>query len=77
MSRKPENSFNSRLYRGQVERELIIGGTIVGLAVGGGLIAFIWGVPQLFVALSCFGGFLLLVGAVWGFLKILEIVSRD
>jgi len=77
MTRKPDKQFNSRGYSRQLERELIIGGTLVGLVVGGGLIWLIWGFPQMLVALSCFGGFLLLVGVVWGFLKLLEIVSRD
>ena len=77
MSRKKDQSFNSRTYQGRLERELILGGTIVGLVVGGGLIWLIWGFPQLLTALACFGGFLLLIGVVWGFLKLIEIVSRD
>jgi hypothetical protein len=77
MPEKPKSIFNSRKYRGQLERELILGGTIVGVIVGGGLIALIWGIPALFVALSCFAGFLALIGLVWGFLKLLELISRD
>ena len=77
MTQKPGRSFNSRTFRGRLERELILGGTLVGLIVGGGLIALIWGVPALLVALGCFAGFLGLVGLVWGFLKIVEVVSRD
>ena len=77
MSQKPEKQFNTRTYGSQLERELIIGGMIVGLIVGGGLIALLWGLPALLVALSCFGGFLLLVGLIWGFLKIIELVSRN
>lgn len=77
MSGKREQQFNSRTYRGKLERELILGGIIVGVSVGGGLIAWIWGVPAFFTALACLLGFLVLVGIVWGFLKLLEIVSRD
>jgi len=77
MTQKPARSFNSRTFRGRLERELILGGTLVGLMVGGGLIGLIWGVPALLVALGCFAGFLGLVGLVWGFLKIVEVVSRD
>ena len=77
MTKKPENSFNSRTYRGQVERELIFGGVLVGLVIGGGLIALFWGIPGLFTALLFFLGFWLMVGLVWGFLKLLEIFTRD
>lgn len=77
MAKKSEKSFNSRNYQSQLERELIFGGVLVGLVIGGGLIALIWGIPALFVALLCFGGFWILVGLVWGFLKLLEIVTRD
>ncbi len=77
MTPKPKRSFDARTYRGRLERELILGGTLIGLVVGGGLIALIWGVPALMVALSCFAGFMGLVGLVWSFLKIVEIASRD
>lgn len=69
--------FNSRTYRGKLERELIIGGIIVGVIVGGGMIALFWGVPAFFTALACLLGFFVLVGIVWGFLKLVEIISRD
>ena len=77
MAKKPENSFNSRKYQGTLERELIFGGVLVGLVIGGGLIALFWGIPGLFIALLCFGGFWIMVGLIWGFLKLLEIVTRD
>ena len=77
MSQKPDKSFNSRRYQGQVERELIVGAILITLIVGGGLIALIWGSEAFFAALMFFGGALLLAGLVWGFLKVLEIMSRD
>ncbi|MEW5719523.1 MAG: hypothetical protein AB1817_12900 [Chloroflexota bacterium] len=77
MTQKPEKQFNSRAYRGQVERELIVGAILITLIVGGGLIALIWGREAFFTALAFFVGALLLAGLVWGFLKVLEIVSRD
>ncbi len=77
MSRKTDHPYNSRTFRGKLERELIIGGILVGVIVGGGLIALIWGVPAFFTALVCLFGFLGVVGIVWGFLKLLEIISRD
>jgi CHASE2 domain-containing sensor protein len=77
MSNKKDQPFNTRTYRGKLERELIIGGIIVGVIVGGGLIALIWGLPAFFTALACLLGFFVMVGIVWGFLKLIEIVSRD
>ena len=77
MSQKPDKSFNSRRYQGQVERELIVGAILITLIVGGGLIALIWGREAFFAALLFFGGALVLAGLVWGFLKVLEIMSRD
>ena len=77
MSQKPDKPFNSRKYQGQVERELIVGAILITLIVGGGLIALIWGRDAFFTALAFFIGALLLAGLVWGFLKVLEIISRD
>ena len=77
MTNKTKNSFNSRTYQGKVERELIFGGVLVGLVVGGGLIWLFWGIAGLFVALLFFLGFWLMVGLIWGFLKLLEIITRD
>ncbi|MCL4396392.1 MAG: hypothetical protein M1482_16590, partial [Chloroflexi bacterium] len=68
MSHKPEKPFNSRTYQGQIERELVVGGMLVGLVVGGILIAVIWGTTVLFGALGIFALFLGLVFAVWLFL---------
>ena len=77
MPQKPEKVFNSRTYQGQVERELIIGGVLVGCIVGGGLIAFLWGTAALFTALIVLAFFIGLIAIVWLFLKLLEILSRD
>lgn len=77
MARKPGQQFNSRKYQGQIERELIIGGIIVGVVVGGGLIALIWGSTVFFTALGFFALFLSLIAVVWLFLKLLEFISRD
>ena len=77
MTKKSQNTFDSRKYQGRLERELVFGGVVVGLVIGGGLIALIWGIPALFVALLCFLGFWLMVGLIWGFLKLLEIFTRD
>jgi hypothetical protein len=77
MTRKPEKPFNSRTYQGQIERELIVGGLLVGLIVGGVLIEAIWGSTVLVGALGVFGLFLGLIFAVWLVLKILEFAARD
>jgi len=77
MTRKPERPFNSRKYQGQLERELIIGGILITLLVGGGLIAFFWGNSALLTALSCFALMGGLIAVLWLFLKGLEWVTRD
>ncbi len=77
MAGKSERPFNSRKYQGQVERELILGGILITIIVGGGLIALIWGGTAFFTALACFGLALVLIGGIWLFLKVLELVSRD
>lgn len=77
MTRKPERPFNSRKYQGQLERELILGGILITLLIGGGLIAFFWGGSAFVTALSCFalaGG---LIAVLWLFLKLLEWFARD
>jgi CHASE2 domain-containing sensor protein len=76
-SHRPKPSFDARRYRGQVERELIVGGILITLVVGGGLIALLWGAEAFFVALMCFISALLLASVVWGVLKLIEMVSRD
>lgn len=77
MPDKPERPFNSRRYQGQIERELIIGGIIITIVVGGGLIALIWGGSAFVAALGCFALIFGLIGLIWGFLKVLELVSRE
>ena len=77
MPDKPGRPFDSRRYQGQVERELIIGGILITIFVGGGLIALIWGGTAFFTALACFGLILGLVAVIWFLLKVIEIISRD
>jgi hypothetical protein len=77
LSQKPDRPFNSRGYRGQIERELIVGGILITIVIGGGLIAFFWGGSAFLTALACFALALGLIGIVWLFLKVLEIVARD
>ena len=77
MPKKIDQVFDSRKDQGKLERELVYGGVVIGLVVGGGLITLIWGVPALFVVLMIFLGFWVLVGIIWGFLKLLEMVTRD
>ena len=77
MTQKPDKQFNSRTYQGQLERELIVGGIIVGVVVGGGVIELIWGSTVFLSAMGCFVLTLGLVAIIWLFLKGLEISSRD
>lgn len=77
MPKQADKPFNSRQYQSRVEFELILGGIAITLVVGGGLIYLIWGVTALLTALACFGGIGLLIALLWGFLKLIEIISRD
>ena len=77
MTDKPERPFNSRGYQGRLERELILGGIVITIVVGGGLVALIWGGSAFFAAMGCFALALGVAVMIWLFLKILEVVSRD
>jgi len=76
-SKKPEQSFNSRKYEGQLHRELIIGAILITIVVGGGIVALLWGRNAFLTALGCIALGVALGGVVWLFLKFLEIISRD
>ncbi len=69
-------NYNSRKYQSQVERELILGGILITVIVGGGLIWLIWGMPALFTAFVCFAIFLALCAGLWLFWLLLERVAR-
>jgi hypothetical protein len=77
MTQKRDKPFNSRTYQGQLEREVVIGGLLVGLVVASGLIYLLWGATVLWTALGCFVLFLALIGVVWLFLKVIEFAARD
>jgi hypothetical protein len=61
---------NPRAYQRQLERELVIGGVVIGLVVGVGLIYLIWGATPALTALACFVMFLGVVALVWGLLTL-------
>ncbi len=77
MTKKNDRPFDSRRYQGQIERELILGGILIMILLGGGLIAWIWGGTAFFAAMACFALALGLAAAIWLILKILEVVTRD
>ncbi len=68
---------DSRAYQSGLERELILGGLVIGLIIGMGGIYLIWGPSAAGTALFCFAGFLVLVLIIWAFLKLLEWVGRS
>ncbi len=70
---KPQRPFNSRNYQGQVERELIVGGIIITIVLGGGLVFLIWGRDAFFSALVCIALALGLGALVWLVLKVFEL----
>ncbi|MGB8648666.1 MAG: hypothetical protein WCF84_25740 [Anaerolineae bacterium] len=59
---------DSRAFGRQLERELIIGGLVIGTAIGVGLIWLIWGPSAALTALACFALFGGLILVVWLFL---------
>lgn len=61
---------NPRAYQKQLERELVIGGVIVGLVIGIGGIYFLWGSAAAVTSLLCFVLFLAIVALVWGLLTL-------
>ncbi len=65
MSKSHKEATDSRAFQRQLERELIVGGLIIGAVVGIGLILLIWGQTAALTALACFGLFLGLVAVVW------------
>ncbi|MBI3912788.1 MAG: hypothetical protein HY327_01135 [Chloroflexi bacterium] len=71
------SKFNSRKYQTQLERELIGGGILITLVIGGGLIGLIWGSGALIAALGCFVLAAGLIALIWLFLKALEWLSRE
>ena len=59
------------------QRELIAGGIVILVLVGGGLIALLWGVGPMLAALPCFGGALGLGLVLWLVLKVIEWAGRE
>ena len=60
-----------------LQRELLVGGLVILFVVGGALIFAVYGLPGLLGALPCFGGIVLLLGLLWGILKVIEIAGRE
>jgi hypothetical protein len=75
--RKAEKQFNSRGYRGMLERELMLGAVLIAVLVGGGIVAWLWGREAFLATFGCIGLAVGVGGVVFLFLKLLEIVSRD
>ncbi len=65
MSKSGKGVTDSRGFQRQLERELVIGGLLIGLVVGVGLIFLIWGRDAALTALACFGLFGGLIALVW------------
>lgn len=66
----PHPADNPRAFQSQLERELVIGGVIVGLVIGIGGIYFLWGSAAAVTSLLCFALFLGIVALVWGLLTL-------
>ncbi len=75
-AQRQKRPYDARRDRARLDRELIAGGAVLILVVGGGLIALLWGLPALLAALPCFGGVLGLGVLLWLILKLLELAAR-
>ncbi len=76
MSKQRPNVTDSRGFQRQLERELIIGGLLIGLVVGIGLIYLFWGRTAALTSLLCFVLFLGIIGLVWGFLLLVDWLGK-
>ncbi len=65
MPKSQQGVTDSRAFERQLQRELIIGGLVIGTIVGVGIIFLLWGQAAALTALSCFVLFLGLIGLVW------------
>ncbi len=59
------NATDSRAFGRQLERELIVGGLLIGTVIGVGLIWIIWGSSAAVTALACFALFGVLILVLW------------
>ena len=69
--KRDQDIVDSRAYRGKLERELVIGGLLIGTVVGIGGIYLLLGQTAALTSLLCFALFLFIVGLLWGFLTLL------
>ncbi len=76
MSKRQPNVTDSRGFQRELERELIIGGLIIGLIVGVGLIYLIWGRTAALTSLLCFVLFIGVIAIVWVFLLLVDWLGR-
>lgn len=74
---KSGKEFNSRGYQRRLERELVIGGIVVGALVGVGLIYLIWGANAALTSIGCLVMMVVLIGVVWGFLTVIGRLSES
>ena len=69
---KPQPPTNYRKFRGQTERNLMIGALIIFFIVGGGLIWFLYGSGAVLGGLLCIAGGAALLGGIYLIFKLLE-----
>ncbi|MGE5138371.1 MAG: hypothetical protein ACM3JD_02810 [Rudaea sp.] len=67
---------DTRAFGRQLERELIIGGMLIGLVVGVGLIGLIWGLQAAATAFACFALFGGLAVVIWLLLVLMSWIGN-
>ncbi len=76
MPDSPGRPTDTRAFGRQLERELILGGMLVGLVVGVGLIGLIWGPQAALTAFACFALFGGLVVVIWLLLALMTWIGN-
>ena len=67
-----EKPTNYREMKRRTERNLIVGGFVILVVVGGGLVGLIYGLSAMFQTWLCIGGAVALLGGIGLIFKVIE-----
>lgn len=56
----------------RTERNLIVGGFVILVVVGGGLVGLIYGLDAMVQSWACIGGAVALLGGIWLIFRVIE-----
>jgi protein-S-isoprenylcysteine O-methyltransferase Ste14 len=63
---------NYRAMKRRTERNLIVGGFVILVVVGGGLVGVLYGFDAMLQSWLCMGGAVALLGGMWLIFKVIE-----